>query len=151
MKMRNLFLTLIMGFFMAFSLNAQTEGSFSSPIQQGDFLVGAAQLDGVALDQIAISPSVGYALTNQIVVGLGDLDINGDGWEGELFGRYYLNSPFYAQASYGYNSVVEESNIGLQVGVTGFLSNWLYIEPNIGIDIGNDTEAFLGVNFGFAF
>lgn len=149
--MKKFFILTLLLSIMTFGVYAQsTDINQSSPVSQGDFLVGANAAN-VAVSDLQLSASVGYALTDQIVVGLSELSGNDDSWAGAVFGRYYLNSPFFAQGSVGYDSVEDDANFGASLGVTGFLANWVFVEPNIGVTFGENTEFALGVSFGLRF
>lgn len=151
MKKFNSFIFTLLLSIMTLGLSAQTtESSQLSPVCQGDFLVGANAAN-VSVTDVQLSAAVGYALTDQIVVGLSELSGNDDSWSGSLFGRYYLNSPFYAQGSVGYDSFEDDANFGASVGVTGFLAKWVFIEPNIGVNFSDNTEFNLGLSFGLRF
>jgi hypothetical protein len=149
-KFNTFFFTLLLSI-MTLGLSAQsTDINQSSPVCQGDFIVGT-NVANVALSDLQLSASVGYALTDQIVVGLSELSGNDDSWSGALFGRYYLNSPFYAQGNVGYDSLEDDANFGASIGVTGFLANWVFVEPNVGVNFGDNTEFNLGLSFGLRF
>lgn len=148
MKFRNFLLTLTLAF-CTFGLFGQNLSE--SPVSQGQFMVGTTDIVNTGVSDISLGASAGYVLTDQIVVGLSGLQGDGDNWNAGVFGRYYLSSPFYAQAQANYDSETEDTNLGVGFGVTGFLTNWLYVEPNVGIDFGDDTTFGFGLNLGVRF
>lgn len=135
----------LMMFLTSFSVFAQ------SPVNQGDFLVGTTELSGVSISDVSFTPSAGYALTDQIVVGVQALEGTEDVWQAALFGRYYLNSPFYGQVNVNYNSETEDAAFGISGGVTGFITEWFYFEPNVGVNFSDNSYFRLSLNFGIRF
>lgn len=130
---------------------AQEEQSSNTPINQGDFLVGATQISGTSISDIAFSPSVGCAITDQIVLGVSSLRGGGGDWSAGIFGRYYLDSPFFAGASLGYNSNTEDAQVGIAGGITGFVCRTVFFEPVINIAFGDETTFGLALNLGIRF
>lgn len=148
-KLKLFFFTLLMSI-MTVGLSAQSDSTQLSPVSQGDFLVGVATAN-VPVSDLQLSAAVGYALTDQIVIGLSDLSGNDDAWSGAVFGRYYLNSPFFVQGAVGYDSVEDDASFGASAGVSGFLTDWLFVEPNVGVNFGDNTNFNLGLSFGLRF
>lgn len=148
-KLKNVLFTLILSI-MTLGLSAQSDSTQLSPVSQGDFIVGIATAN-VPVSDLQLSASVGYAITDQIVVGVSELSGNDDSWSGAVFGRYYLNSPFYVQGAVNYDSLEDDAGFGASAGVTGFLTDWLFVEPNVGVNFGDNTEFNLGLSFGLRF
>ena len=150
MKFRNVIFSMMLMLVAAFSIQAQES---ESPVNQGDFIVQLSDIstDGVTVTDLQLAPTVGYALTDQIVVGAGALKGNEDSWQTAVYGRYYLSSPFYAQGSLTYDSEEDETNFAVSGGVTGFLGDNIYVEPNVQLNLIEEWSFELGLNFGVRF
>ena len=59
--MRNLILTIALGILMTLGVNAQNA--------KGDWYVGAGDIAGVSWTEWSINPTVGYAITDNLVIG----------------------------------------------------------------------------------
>lgn len=156
--MKKYLFSFILSLVMAVGMFAQEGPQFETPFEQGSIVVGLTSFTATSQDGVqtpildaSFDLSVGYALTDQILVGLNGLEAADSEWAAQVFGRYYLSSPFFAQADVGYSSITEDVGIGLNFGVTGWLGNVVYTEPLIGVTLGDDAELTLGVNFGIAF
>ena len=60
--MKNLFLTLILALGMAVTANAQNA--------QGDWYLGTGDISGTSWTELTLTPSVGYAFSDNVMVGL---------------------------------------------------------------------------------
>ena len=60
-KMKKLFLCLTLGLGLAFGVNAQ---------EKGDWYIGTGDISGTAWTEWSVNPTVGYGITDNIMVGL---------------------------------------------------------------------------------
>jgi len=136
--MRNLILTmaLICGFL--FTTQAQT---------QGDWYVGTGDVANVAWTEWAVSPTLGYGVTDNIMVGMSvsQADSTAD-MEYNLHARYYMNNLFIYVATDG------ASTEGMKYGVGKMFTvhKGVYIDPKIVYDSGAKTTN-LTLGFGLKF
>jgi len=105
---------------------------------QGDWYLGTTDISGVPWTQWALNPTVGYAFTDNIVVGASllqgtELDVDGEVTAGDLnmdlYARYFFKD-FYGHV--GTQNLT--TDFGLNAGV-GMLVNTgvsgLYVDPNV--------------------
>lgn len=124
----------------------------SVPITKGDVLVTGTQLSDTKLSDIALTPSVGYAFTDQIVGGVSTFKGDQDDWSGGVYARYYPSGRLFAESGITYNTVSDDVTPTVKVGATAVFFDWLLIEPNIAVDFEDgDTGFGLGVDLGVKF
>ena len=137
--MKKLILTLLIacGLF-TFNSNAQS---------QGDWYVGTGDIGNVAWTDWSVSPTVGYGVADNIMVGLSvsqadstvDMSYN-------LHARYYLKGYFAYVATEGLST--DAMSVG--VGRMFTLRNGIYVDPKIVYNTGDKTTN-LTLGFGLKF
>jgi len=114
---------------------------------KGNWYVGTGDIANVSWDDWAVSPSVGYAFTDALVLGgtvsqdSTDADINLD-----FYARYFWNGMFIHAGMNGLNFDEVEIGIGKQFT---FKQN-VYVDPKLVYNAGSETVN-LGIGFGFKF
>lgn len=146
--MKNLFLTLILALGMAVTANAQNA--------QGDWYLGTGDISGTSWTELTLTPSVGYAFSDNVMVGLtlnqgtitdstgatvaGDANI-------DIHARYFFTN------FYGYASTQNlTSDFGLSVGVGKLFTTErnLYLDPQVVFNTVTKTTN-LRIGFGLKF
>ncbi len=114
---------------------------------KGNWYVGTGDIANVAWDQWAVSPSIGYAFTDALVLGGtvsqvdADADINLD-----FYARYFWNGMFIHAGMNGLN--FDEIELGL--GKQFMFKDVVFIDPKLVYNAGSETVN-LGLGFGFKF
>ena len=136
--MRNLFLTMCL---IATAFVAQAQNT------KGTFYVGTGDVANTAWTDWAVSPSVGYAFTDALLIGGSvsqadaDADMNLD-----FYARYFWNGVFVHAGMNGLN--FDEMTLGM--GKMFTLRDNVYIDPAIVYSAGDETIN-LTLGFGFKF
>jgi hypothetical protein len=136
--MRTLILTIALVCGFAFTSQAQ---------QQGDWYVGAGDISNIAWTDWSVSPTIGYGVTSNLMVGASinqadstaDMDID--------FHARYLWKGFF-----GYLGLDGFSTDGMTVGAGKMFTirNNVYIDPKVIYNTGEGTTN-LTLGFGFKF
>ena len=83
--MRKMISSLALGLLMVAGVNAQ---------EKGDWYVGAGDVSNTAWTEWSVSPSIGYGLTNNLMVGAtANQEVGGD-LEIDIHARYFVNGCF---------------------------------------------------------
>lgn len=136
--MKNIFLTMCL---IATCMLSQAQNT------KGTFYVGTGDVANVAWTDWAVSPTVGYAFTDALVIGGSvsqedmDADMNLD-----FYARYFWNGMFVHAGMNGLN--FDEMTLGL--GKMFTLRNNVYVDPAIVYSSGAETVN-LTLGFGFNF
>ena len=135
--MRNLILTtmLVCGMFAA---NAQTTG---------DWFVGTGDISNVSWTEWAVSPTVGYSISDKLMVGCSvsqadstvDMSIN-------VHARYFVKGYFVYAATEGLST----DNLALGLGRMFTIHKGVYVDPKIVYNTGAKTTN-LSLGFGLKF
>jgi len=135
--MRNLILTtmLVCGMFAA---NAQTTG---------DWFVGTGDISNVSWTEWAVSPTVGYSISDKLMVGCSvsqadstvDMSIN-------VHARYFVKGYFVYAATEGLST----DNLALGLGRMFTIHKGVYVDPKIVYNTGTKTTN-LSLGFGLKF
>jgi len=136
--MKNLILTLALCFATIIGTQAQTKG---------DWYVGTGDVANTAWTDWAVSPTVGYGVSDNLMVGLSvsqadstvDMDIN-------FHARYFVNGYFVYAAASG----LDTDNMSVGLGKMFTLRNNIYIDPKVVYNTGEKTTN-LTLGFGFTF
>ena len=134
--MKKLFLSLALGLLFAFGVNAQNA--------QGNWYVGTGDIVNVAWTDWAISPTIGYAITDDIVLGgsvsqvagedmdldfnvryffkgyFADVNLDGFSTEGMVFGigkMFTFHKGVFVAPAFNYDYDAETVNLGLGIGL----------------------------------
>ena len=134
---RTLILTMILAFGLT-TANAQTKG---------DWYIGTGDIANVAWTEWSVSPTIGYGVTNDLMVGCSvsqtdstaDVDVN-------FHARYFWKGFF------GYVAVDGLSTDGMAVGAGKLftLRNNIFVDPKLVYNTGEGTTN-LTLGFGFRF
>ena len=141
MKKLILSLALIVG--MAISMNAQNV--------KGDWYVGTGDVANVAWTDWAISPTLGYGVSDKFMVGLGlaqtdsteDLAI-------DLSARYFMTVAGHDVFAYDAVSEFEFDNLSLGLGKMFTIHKVVFVEPKIVYNVGEETTNLM-LGFGLKF
>ena len=136
--MKKLFLCLTLGLGLAFGVNAQ---------EKGDWYVGTGDITNVAWTDWAVNPTIGYGVTDNLMVGLSlaqadeSADMNID-----FHARYFWKGFF------GYLGMDGFSTDGMSIGAGKMfaLRSNVYVDPKIVYNTGEGTTN-LTLGFGFKF
>ena len=136
--MRKLFLTLALAIATIVGTQAQTAG---------DWYVGTGDVANVAWTEWSVSPTVGYGIMDNLMVGLSvsqadsTVDMTYD-----LHARYFTRGYFVYAATSG----LDTETLSLGVGKLFTLRNNIYVDPKIVYNTGEKTTN-LTLGFGFRF
>ncbi|MBC8305348.1 MAG: hypothetical protein H8E55_57495 [Pelagibacterales bacterium] len=136
--MRKLILTLALCIATLVGTQAQTKG---------DWYVGTGDIANTAWTDWAVSPTVGYGVTDNLMIGLSiaqadstvDLETN-------FHARYYMNGYFAYMATSGLNT--DAMSVG--VGKMFMIRNNVYVDPKVVYNTGDKTTN-LTLGFGLKF
>ena len=127
--------------------------------QSGTVAIGVgSDLGDVAWTQYSLSPTVGYFISDNILVGTGFSMKTGDGNGTEQgmsispFGRYYLSSSLYAMAGIDLDIPKDgDATTGIDAGIGATLmwNDKVAIEPGFGLAIG-DKKMDIGFSLGIS-
>ena len=114
---------------------------------KGDWYIGTGNISDVAWTDWSISPTVGYAFSDALVVGasVSQTDADAD-IDLSFYGRYFVSGVFVHAAMNGLDFEAIELGLGKQF----VLRNNVYIDPAVIYNAGNETLN-LGIGFGFKF
>ena len=136
--MKKLFLSLALGLLFAFGVNAQNA--------KGDWYVGSGDISNVAWTDWSVSPSLGYAVTDNLVFGLNvHQEVGGDEIV-DLYSRYYKGNMFVHA---GVNDL-NFNNMEIGYGFIFDICRNVYVDPCVIYNAGNETTN-LQLGFGFKF
>ena len=136
--MKKIVLTLFLSALFVLGANAQ---------YSGQWYVGAGDIANTAWTDWSVSPTVGYGVTDNIMVGanLSQADSTAD-MEIDLHARYYINGYFAYVATNGLST--EGAKLGL--GKMFSLCSSVYLDPKVVYDTAEKTTN-LQLGFGFKF
>jgi hypothetical protein len=137
--MKNFIFTIALGLLMTLGVNAQNV--------KGDWYVGTGDIAGIAWTDWAINPTVGYAVTDNIMVG---------GTVSQADSTVDMNVDFNVRYFWkGYFASVDLDGLTTDGMVVGFGKMFtfhknVFVDPKISYDIDEGTTN-LGVGFGLKF
>ena len=137
--MKNFIFTIALGLLMTLGVNAQNV--------KGDWYVGTGDIAGIAWTDWAINPTVGYAVTDNIMVG---------GTVSQADSTVDMNVDFNVRYFWkGYFASVDLDGLTTDGMVVGFGKMFtfhknVFVDPKISYDIDGGTTN-LGVGFGLKF
>ena len=136
--MKKLFLILSFIFVLTASQAQNTKGTF---------YVGTNDIANIAWTDWAVSPSVGYAFTDALVIGgsVSQVDADAD-MNLDFYARYFWNGMFVHAGMNGLN--FDEMTLGM--GKMFTLRDNVYVDPAIVYSAGDETIN-LTLGFGFKF
>ena len=136
--MKKLFLSLALGLLFAFGVNAQNV--------KGNWYVGTGDIANVAWTDWAVSPSIGYAITDNIVLGGSVSQVAGGDMDLDFNVKYFFGGYFANVSLDGF------STEGMVFGI-GKMFNFrkgTYVAPSFNYDYDAETLN-LGLGFGLKF
>ena len=136
--MKKSILTLVLAFVTIVATQAQTKG---------DWYVGTGDISNVSWTDWAVSPTVGYGVTDNLMVGLSvsQLDSTVD-MSYDLHARYYFKGYF----AYAATSGLDTETLSLGVGRMFTIHEGVYVDPKIVYNTGAKTTN-LTLGFGLKF
>jgi len=136
--MKKSILTLVLAFVTIVATQAQTKG---------DWYVGTGDISNVSWTDWAVSPTVGYGVTDNLMVGLSvsQLDSTVD-MSYDLHARYYFKGYF----AYAATSGLDTETLSLGVGRMFTIHKGVYVDPKIVYNTGAKTTN-LTLGFGLKF
>ena len=134
--MKKIVLTMFLSTLFVLGANAQSVGQW---------YVGTGNIANIAWTDWSVSPTVGYGLTDKIMVGanLSQADSTAD-MEIDLHARYYVNGYFAYVATNGLST----DGIKLGLGKMFSLTSNVYLDPKV---VYNTTEKTTNLQLGFGF
>jgi|TARA_R110000787_G_C13175786_1_gene421286 hypothetical protein len=136
--MRKMISSLALGLLMVAGVNAQ---------EKGDWYVGAGDVSNTAWTAWSVSPTIGYGVTNNLMIGAAaNQEVDGD-LAVDIHARYFVKGCFvYLGSNLGLDT--EQMEIG--VGKMFTFSGNVYVDPRLVYDAGNKTTN-LGLGVGLKF
>lgn len=138
--MRNFILTMALAVFTVFSATAQNA--------KGDWYVGTGDIDNVAWTEWSISPTIGYAFSDDYMVGMSVAQA--DSTEDMVFN---LNGRYFYKGFFGYAAINDFDFDQMHLGVGKmftFKNDMIFVDPKIVYDLGAETTN-LTLGFGLKF
>ena len=136
--MKKMILSLTLGLLVALGVNAQ---------EKGDWYVGTGDIANTAWTEWSVSPTVGYGISDNLMVGcsvsqadsIADMDV-------DFHARYYVRGYFVYVASSGLNT----ENLSYGVGKMFTFHKGVYVDPKVVYDAtAKTTNLMLGVGLKF--
>jgi len=136
--MRKLILTITLACASLVTADAQTKG---------DWYIGTGDVANVAWTEWAVSPTVGYAVTDALVLGASVSQVADETMNVDVNARYFAKGYFVYLES---NLNLDTEDMRLGVGKMFTLRSNVYVDPKIVYNTGTKTTN-LGIGFGFRF
>ena len=136
--MKKLILSLTLGLLVALGVIAQ---------ERGDWYVGAGDISNTAWTEWSVSPTVGYGVTDNLMVGLNVSQADSAADRNvDLHARYYFGGYFAYVATSGLNT----DNLSYGVGKMFTIHKGVYVDPKVVYDAtAKTTNLQLGVGLKF--
>ena len=136
--MKNLFLSLAAFLLLTLSVDAQNA--------KGDWYVGSGDISGTAWPDWAVNPSIGYAVTDNLVIGGSVSHVAGEDMDMDFNVRYFFGGYFANVSLDGFSTDGAVFGLGKMFTVR----NNVYVAPSF--NYAYDAETFnLGLGFGLKF
>ena len=136
--MKNLFLSLAACLLLTFSVDAQNA--------KGDWYVGTGDISGTAWTDWAVNPSIGYAVTDNLVIGGSVSHVAGEDMDMDFNVRYFFSGYFAEVNLDGFSTDGAVFGLGKMFTFT----SGVYVSPTF--NYAYDAETFnLGLGFGLKF
>ena len=135
-------LSLTLGLGLALGVNAQ---------EKGDFYVGTGDISNTAWTEWSISPTVGYGLTDKLMVGLNvsQADSTADQVL-DVHARYFMTLGGHDVYAYASTAGLNTDNLSLGLGKMFTVHKGVYLDPKIVYNLGEKTTN-LQLGFGLKF
>ena len=136
--MRKLILSLALGLLTVAGVNAQ---------EKGDWYIGTGDIANKAWTEWSVSPTVGYGVTDNIMVGVNVSQENEDAAVAvDLHARYFWNGYFAYLSTTGLNT----DNVSYGVGKMFTFHKGVFVDPKVVYDAtAKTTNLQLGVGLKF--
>jgi len=136
--MRKMITSLTLGLLMVAGVNAQ---------EKGDWYVGTGDIANTAWTQWSVSPSIGYGVTDNLMVSAAvNQEVEGD-LEIDIQARYFTKGYFLYLGS---NLGLDTEQMDLGVGKMFSFSRNVYVDPRLVYNTGTKTTN-LGLGVGLKF
>ena len=137
--MKRMIFTIALGLLMTLGVNAQNA--------KGDWYIGTGDIAGIAWTDWAINPTVGYAVTDNLVVGgtVAQVDSTVD-MNIDFNLRYFWKGYFGYLATDGFST----DNLSVGAGKLFTLRKNIYVDPKLVYNTGEKTTNLM-LGFGFKF
>ena len=140
--MKKIIFTLALGLLSAVGANAQDVQN-----TKGDWYLGTGNIADVSWTEWSVSPTIGYGVNDDLMVGLNLSQANSDAdFLVDLHARYYVGGYFVYVATSGLNT----DNLSYGVGKMFTIHKGVYVDPKIVYNTGDKTTN-LTLGFGFRF
>jgi len=136
--MRKLILTITLACMSMMASQAQTKG---------DWYIGTGDVSNVAWTEWSVSPTIGYSVTNNLVIGASLDQVTGETLNVDVNARYFVKG-YFAYLESNLNLDTEDMRLGF--GKMFTLRSNVYVDPKIVYNTGDQTTN-LGIGFGFRF
>ena len=138
LNMKNLFLSLAAFLLLTISVDAQNA--------KGDWYVGTGDISGTAWTDWAVNPSIGYAVTDNLVIGGSVSHVAGEDMDMDFNVRYFFSGYFAEVNLDGFSTDGAVFGLGKQFT----FHSGVYVSPTF--NYAYDAETFnLGLGFGLKF
>ena len=136
--MKKLFLSIILTIGLLFTANSQNA--------KGDWYVGTGDITNVAWTDWAVSPSIGYAVTENLVLGGSVTQIAEEDMDLDMFAKYFFKGYFAGVDLDGFST----EGMVFEMGKMFMFHKGVYVAPSFNYDY--DAETFnMGIGFGMKF
>ena len=136
--MKKMILSLALGLGLVLGVNAQ---------EKGDWYVGTGDIANTAWTEWSVSPTVGYGVTDNLMIGcsVSQADSTAD-MDVDFHARYYVGGYFVYVASSGLNT----DNLSYGVGKMFTFHKGVFVDPKVVYDMtAKTTNLQLGVGLKF--
>ena len=136
--MKKLFLSLILTIGLLFAADAQNA--------KGSWYVGTGNIANVAWTDWAVSPTLGYAVTDNLVLGGSVAHMAGEDMDLDMSAKYFFGDYFVGINLDGFST----DGMMFEMGKMFMFHKGMYIMPNFNYNY--DDETFnMGLGFGMKF
>jgi|TARA_B100000768_G_C11199386_1_gene341031 hypothetical protein len=141
--MKKMILTLALSLLVAIGVNAQNV--------KGDWYVGTGDIANLSWTEWSVSPSMGYAVSDKLMVGLNvsQTDSSSD-LELDLHARYFMTLGGHDLFLYGSAPNLDTDNLSLGLGKMFTLHKGVFVDPKIVYNVGEKTTNMM-LGFGLKF
>jgi hypothetical protein len=140
--MKKMILSLTLGLGLVLGVNAQ---------EKGDFYVGTGDISNTAWTEWSISPTVGYGITNKLMVGLNlsQADSTADQVI-DVHARYFMTLGGHNVFVYASCPNLETDNLSVGLGKMFTVHKGVFVDPKVVYNSGDKTtNLMLGVGLKF--
>tara|TARA_R110000765_G_scaffold153641_2_gene256549 strand:+ start:671 stop:1096 length:426 start_codon:yes stop_codon:yes gene_type:complete len=141
--MKKMILSLTLSLLVAVGVNAQN--------MKGDWYVGTGDVSNVAWTEWSIAPSLGYGVTDKLMVGLNlsQVDSTAD-LVIDLHARYFMTLGGHDVYAYASTAGLNTDNLSLGLGKMFTVHKGVYLDPKIVYNLGTKTTNMM-LGFGLKF